>query len=47
MRSAHVVLATEILGESRRHNLAANGGRRREVGLARLAPRRGDVCSAI
>jgi len=33
---AGVVLAAEFLRETGRHNLAADGGRRREVGLAGL-----------
>jgi len=37
------MLATQFFRESRRHYLAANRGRRREVGLSRLAPRRRDV----
>jgi len=35
-KGAAVVLATEFLGKTRRHNLAADGGRGGEVGLAGL-----------
>jgi len=38
VRPPHVVFGTELLGESRRHNLTADRGRGRKVGLARLAP---------
>jgi hypothetical protein len=41
----HVVLAAELLRESRGHDLAADGRGSGEVRLARLAPGGGDVCS--
>ena len=41
--ATYVVLAAEILRKRRRHDLATDGGGRREVRLARLAAGGGDV----
>ncbi len=40
----YVVLLTELLAEGSAHDVAADARRRAEVGLARLAPRGGNVC---
>lgn len=40
---AGIVFGAELLGERGGHDLAADGGRCREVRLARLAPGGGDV----
>ena len=44
-RGTYVVLAAELLAERGGHDLAADGRRRREVRLARLAAGGGDVCT--
>jgi hypothetical protein len=43
--ATYVVLLTELLGERSAHDVAANAGRRLEVGLARLASRGRNLCT--